>query len=724
MRKRTDVLFEVRVDCPAVDLEASTLKSTIITFFAMTALSFIALAEPLTPPVAKKVPKTVTLHGDERVDDYGWLREKTSSDTIAYLQAENAYADAVTKPVEELGKKLYDEMLGRIKQTDVNVPYRKNGWYYYTRTVEGKQYSIYARKKGSVDAAEEILLDVNQLAEGKKFMSIGTFSVSDDANLLAFSTDDNGYRQYKLHIKDLRTGKVTENLAERVGGVEWAKDNKTLFYSIENDAKRSDRIFRHVLGTPDHKLLYEEKDELYDVYVDRSRDGEFVFLISESKTTTEARLVPAKAPATAPVVMIPRKTDHKYYPDHRGDRFYFLTNDAGINYRVVTAPVLRYAQANWKELVPYRKPVRIEGIELFKNHMVVRLREGGLSQLEVYDLREASPKSHRITFPEPSYAVGGAQNAEFDTNVFRYGYASFITPFSVYDYDMDTRKQTLLKRTEVLGGYDPEKYKVERFFVTARDGAKVPVSLVYRKDLDPKAKNPMLLYAYGSYGASMSASFNSTRFSLIDRGVTYAIAHIRGGGEMGKEWHEQGRMMTKMNTFADFIDVADFLVKENYTSKEKLAITGGSAGGLLMGVVVNMRPDLFKVVMAYVPFVDVMNTMLDATLPLTTQEYIEWGNPTEKAAYFYMKSYDPYSNIEKKAYPTMLVRTSLNDSQVGYWEAAKWVARLRANKTDENPLLLRVNMGAGHGGASGRYDRLRDDAADYAWLLHELGVVR
>jgi oligopeptidase B len=586
--------------------------------------------------------------------------------------------------------------------------------------VEGKQYPIHARKKGSLDAAEEILLDVNQLAEGKKFMSVGALEVSDDTNLLAYTTDDNGYRQYKLHVKDLRTGKVTENLAERVGGMEWAKDNKTLFYATENDAKRQNRVFRHVLGG-EATLLFEENDELYDVWVERSRSGDWIFLISDSKTTSEARLIPAAKPATAPVVMVPRKTDHKYYPDHRGDLFYFVTNDAGINYRVVTAPVMSYAQKNWKELVPYRKPVRIETIDLFTNHMVVRLREGGLSHLEIYDLREGG-KSHRVSFPETAYAVFPSANAEFDSNVYRYTYTSFVTPSSVYDYDLDSRKQTLLKRVEVLGGYDPDKYKVERFFVPAADGARIPVSIVYRKDLDPRGKNPLLLYAYGSYGSSQSTTFNSNRFSLIDRGVVYALANIRGGGEMGKEWHEQGRMMSKKNTFTDFVDVADYLVKQGYTSTDKLAISGGSAGGLLMGAVVNMRPELFKAVMAYVPFVDVINTMLDATLPLTTQEYIEWGNPKDKDAYLYMKSYDPYSNVARKKYPAMLVRTSLNDSQVGYWEAAKWVAKLRANKTDDNILLLRVNMGAGHGGSSGRYDKLREDAHDYAWLLTTLGL--
>jgi oligopeptidase B len=698
------------------------MKNLLFSLTLMTAVTTFA-ADVAAPPVAKRVPKTVTLHGDERLDEYGWLRDKKNPETIAYLEAENAYAEAMMKPTEGLQQRLYDEMLGRIKQTDVQVPYRKGAYVYYTRTVEGKQYPIYARKKGNDKAAEEVLLDVNALAEGKKFMSVAAFNVSDDANLLAFSTDDNGYRQYKLYVKDLRTGKVSDVLAERVTSVEWAKDNQTLFYSTENEAKRSDRVYRNVFGSKEHKLLYEEKDELYDAYVDRSRSGDWIFLVSDSKTTSETRLISAAKPEAEPVVMVPRKTDHKYYADHRGGLFYIMTNDAGINYRVITAPVNHYAQSNWKEFIAYRKPVRIEGMDLFRNHLVARLREGGLNQLEIYDLRKPAAKPQRVSFPEPAYAIIPAPNAEFDAHAFRYNYQSFVTPTSVYEYDLDSRKQTLLKRTEVLGGYDPAKYKVERFFVTARDGAKVPVAMVYRKDLDPKAKNPLLLYAYGSYGSSTQDAFSSNRFSLVDRGVTYAIAHIRGGAEMGKEWHEAGRMMTKKNTFNDFVDVAQYLVDQNYTSKDKLAISGGSAGGLLMGTVVNMRPDLFKAVMAYVPFVDVMNTMLDPTLPLTTQEYIEWGNPNEKDAYFYMKSYDPYSNVEKKAYPAMLVRTSLNDSQVGYWEGTKWVAKLRATKTDNNPLILRVNMGAGHGGASGRYDKLHEDAHDSAWLLTTLGVI-
>jgi oligopeptidase B len=698
-------------------------KQSLLTFLVMSVFSVAAVAaesKSIKPPVAKRVPKTITIHGETRTDDYAWLREKANPETLAYLQAENAYADAMTVSQEGLRKTLYDEMLGRIKQTDVQVPYRKNGYFYYTRTVEGKQYAIWARKKGNLDAPEEILIDVNQLAEGKKFMSISSFTVSDDSNILAYSTDDNGYRQYKLHVKDLRTGKTLQNVAERVGAVEWASDNKTLYYTTENDAKRQDRIYRHVVGTDVHTLVLEEKDEMFDVWVERSRDGEWIFLTNESKIANEVRLVRADKPDADPVLMVPRKNDFKYYPEHRGDKFYILTNDVGINYRVVTTPVTNFARENWTELVPYRKPVKIDGIDLFANHMVLRVREGGLPHFEIFDLRETG-KGHRISFPEPAYAAGPSANAEFDTNVFRYSYQSMVTPSSIYDYDMTTRKQTLLKQTEVIG-YDPAKYKSERFFVTAADGAKIPVAMVYRRDLNSKKKNPLLLYAYGSYGSSLPDGFNSNVFSLLDRGMIYAVAHIRGGGEMGKEWHEQGRMMTKKNTFTDFIAVAEDLIKQGYTSKDKLAIQGGSAGGLLMGAVVNMRPDLFKAVIAQVPFVDVINTMSDPTLPLTTQEYIEWGNPADKEAYLYMKSYDPYINVAKKKYPAMLVRTSLNDSQVGYWEGTKWVARLRTMKTDENPLILRVNMGAGHGGASGRYDRLREIAADYAWLLGTLGT--
>lgn len=672
------------------------------------------------PPEAKKVPKSVTLHGDTRVDKYGWVREKANPDVLAHLKAENAYADAMMQATRPLQKKLYDEILSHIKQTDVNVPYRKGNYFYYSRTEEGKQYPVYARKKGSVEAPEEVTLDLNKLAEGQKFMSLSAYEVSDDGNLLAYSTDSTGYRQYDLHVKDLRTGEVLPDTVPRTHAIAWAADNKTIFYTVENAAKRQSRLYRHVLGEKNDELVYEENDELYDVGAERSRSGEWIFVTSDSKTASEVRVIPAADPTAAPRVIVPRKNDLKYYLDHRGDRFYILTNDAGINYRVVSAPVADPRQKNWTEVIAYRKPVRIESIDLFANHLVAREREKGLTELEIMDLRDG--KTHRVNFPEPAYAVMPGANEEFATNVFRYSYQSLVTPSSIYDYDMDAKSQGLLKRTEVPGGFESGNYVSERIFATASDGAKVPIAVVYRKGVDPHGGNPTLLYAYGSYGASIPDSFSASRLALLDRGVVYAIAHIRGGGEMGKEWHEQGRMMTKKNTFTDFVAAAEHLVQQKYAAPRKLVISGGSAGGLLMGVVTNMRPDLFKAVVAYVPFVDVINTMLDASLPLTTQEYIEWGNPNDKEAYFYMKSYDPYSNVAKKKYPAMLVRTSLNDSQVGYWEGVKWVAKLREMKTDKNPILLRVNMGAGHGGASGRYDALKDTAFDYAYMLKQMGI--
>jgi oligopeptidase B len=685
-------------------------------------LFLVAAAEAPKAPVAKKVPKSSTIHGETRVDNYAWIREKSNPEVIAYLNSENAYADAMTGSAASLQKSLYDAILGHIKQTDTNVPYRDHGWYYYSRTEEGKQYPIFARKKGSTGAAEEITLDMNKLAEGQKFMGLGAYEPSDDGNLLAYSTDNTGYRQYTLRVRDLRTGADVETaVAEKVGSVLWAADNKTILYTVENPAKRQWRLYRHTLGGKDDALVYEEKDELYDLNAERTLSGDWIFIHSDSKTTTEESVIPANDPAAAPRLILARKEGHKYYGDHRENRFYFLTNDAGINFRVVSAPMSDPRQKNWTEVIAYRKPVRIEAIYLFANHLVARERENGLGQLEIVDLRDG--KSHRVNFPEPTYSLGGAANREFDTKLFRYSYNSFVTPASTYDYDMDAHTSTLLKQVEVPG-YDKSQYTSERIWVTAGDGVKVPVSLVYKKSVNPHGgANPLWLSAYGSYGSSSNAGFNPSRIALLDRGVVYALAHIRGGGDMGKEWHEAGRMMTKKNTFTDFVAAGDALVKQKYTTPSKLIISGGSAGGLLMGAVTNMRPDLFKAVVAYVPFVDVINTMLDPTLPLTTQEYIEWGNPNEKAAYDYMKSYDPYMNVARKAYPNMLVRTSLNDSQVGYWEGVKWVAKLRDNTTSKNPIILKVNMGAGHGGASGRYDSLKDTAFDYAWMLGQWGLV-
>jgi len=675
----------------------------------------------LQPPVTEKKPKITEINGDRLVDNYFWLREKTNANVIAHLEAENAYTATVMKPTEALQEKLYTEILSHIKQTDVNVPYRWGNHFYYTRTVEGKQYPIYCRKQGSLDAPEEILLDVNEMAKGQKFMSIGSFAPSDDGNLLAYSTDNTGYRQYTLHVKNLKTGELLAENIERVDNVAWATDNKTIFYVTEDAVtKRSDKFFRHVLGTDKYDLVYEEKDELFDIGTDRTRDKAVIMLGAFSKTSTEFRYIPADNPNAEWKMILPRQADHEYDVDHRGDLFYIRTNKGAKNFRIVTAPVSDPSEKNWKEFIAHRPAVKVEGIDLFANHAVVSEWENGLQQLEVVDFK--TDKRHRIAFPEPVYSAGTTSNREFNTNVVRYSYQSLTTPNSIFDYDMNTHKATLLKQTEVPGGFDKANYKSERVFAVASDGTKIPMSVVYRKNVKLDGSAPMLLYGYGSYGVSISPTFSASRLALLDRGVVYVIAHIRGGGELGEPWREAGRMMNKINTFTDFIACAEHLVKTKYTSKDRLVIQGGSAGGLLMGAVTNMRPDLFKAVVAQVPFVDVLNTMLDASLPLTTSEYIEWGNPNEKAAYDYMKKYSPYDNIHKANYPSMLVKVSLNDSQVPYWEGAKLVAKLRDYKTDHNPLLLKVNMGAGHGGASGRYDAIHETAFDYSFMLWQMGL--
>lgn len=689
-------------------------------------LPIMAQEQVPKPPIAKKIPKTTKIHGYTEVDDYAWLRDdkRENPDVINHLKAENEYADALMKPTQAFQEALYKEMLGRIKETDEQVPYRQGEYFYYSRTEQGKQYPILCRKKGSLTAAEEVTLDLNKMAEGQKFFSLGAYQMSTDGNLLAFSTDVVGYRQYKLHIKDLRNGKIVENIAERVVSVAWANDNKTIFYSQEDETtKRSHKILRTVLGNGKHDLLYEEKDELYRTFVGKTRSKGYVMAITASSTTSEIRYLSADQPGGDLKLFLPRKENHEYYVDHLGDQFYVRTNDQGKNFRLVTAPVSNPAPENWKEIIPHRKDVMLEDVDCFAGHFIAIERKNGVPQMDVFDLKTG--KSHYIEFPEPVYVAGPTQNAEFNTTTFRFTYESFVTPSSVFDYDLNTRKRELKKQQPVLGGYDASLYQSERVYATASDGAKVPISLVYRKDLKRDGSRPALLEAYGSYGYPSDVDFSSQRISLLDRGVIYAVGHIRGGGDLGKEWHDQGKMMVKKNTFTDFIACAEHLVKEKYTSKDRLVITGGSAGGLLMGAVTNLRPDLFKAVVSYVPFVDVMNTMLDASLPLTVGEYLEWGNPNEKAAYDYMRSYSPYENIERKAYPTMLVRTSLHDSQVGYWEPAKYVARLRELKTDKNLLLFKVKLEpGGHGGASGRYDRLKDVAFDYAFILGQFGITK
>ena len=673
------------------------------------------------PPMAEKKTKTTNIHGETLIDEYFWLREKTNPSVQSYLKAEDDYALSAMKHTAGLQEKLYNEMISHIKETDTNVPYRSGNYFYFSRTEKGKQYPIFCRKKGNLEAPEEIILDVNELAKGQKFMSLGMLNPSDDGNLLAYSIDNTGYRQFLLQIKDLRTGQLLSEKVERVTGLAWANDNKTIFYVTEDPVtKRSDKFFRHVLGTDKTDLVYEEKDELFDIGTGRSLDKKVIFLESFSKTSTEVSYLLASEPNAALKMILPRQPEHEYDVNHRDGLFYIRTNKGAKNFRIVTAPVSDPSEKNWKEFLAHRPAVKIENIVLFAGHAVLSEWENGLQQLEVVDFK--TDKRHNIKFPEPVYSANLSGIGEYNTSVVRFAYNSLVTPYSVFDYDMNTGKTTLLKQTEVPGGFDRANYKAERVFATASDGTKIPMSMVYRKRVKLDGTAPLLLYGYGSYGASIPPTFSSSRLSLLDRGVIYVIAHIRGGGELGEEWRQAGRMMNKMNTFTDFIASAEALIKMKYTSKDRLVITGGSAGGLLMGAVSNMRPDLFKGVISHVPFVDVLNTMLDATLPLTTSEYIEWGNPNDKPAYEYMKKYSPYDNIEKKNYPATLVKVSVNDSQVPYWEGAKLVAKLRAMKTDTNPLLLKVNFGAGHGGASGRYDALRETAFDYAFTLWQMGI--
>ena len=675
------------------------------------------------PPVAKKAPQTTKVHGYTLVDDYFWMRDKGNPEVLKHLEAENAYTEQVMAHTKGLQETIYKEMLGRIKQTDLSVPSRIGDYLYYSRTEEGKQYPYMCRRKGSMEGAEEILLDLNTLAEGLKFLSLGAYSVSDDHNWLAYSTDTTGYRQYTLFVKDLRTGALSSEKIERTGSVLWANDNKTIFYTTEDPvSKRSDKFFRHVVGTDKSDLLYEEKDELFDIGAFRSLDKKVIFLGSFAKTMQEWQWLPASDPTAALKVVLPREAGHEYSVAHYNGTFYVTTNKQAKNFRVVTAPMSDPSEKNWKPFIAHNPAIRIGGLTFFVNHLAVSEREGGLPHVRVIDMR--NQQSHRVGVEEADSVIGLAGNPEFNTAVVRLNYQSMVTPSTVLDYDMGTKQKTILKRQEVLGGYDPGKYETKRIWATARDGTKVPISLMFKKGLQLDGKAPLLLYAYGSYGASMAPTFASTRLSLVDRGGIFAIAYIRGGGEMGEEWREQGRMMQKMNTFNDFIDCAEFLVKQKYTASDRLVIQGGSAGGLLVGAVVNMRPDLFKAAVAQVPFVDVINTMMDASLPLTTSEYIEWGNPNNKAEFDYMMKYSPYDNVRKQAYPTLLVQVSLNDSQVPYWEGTKFAAKIRDMKTGANPVIVKANLGAGHGGASGRYDALRETAFTYAFVLWQMGLVK
>ena len=699
------------------------ISALVVVLFASTALAQAPVAPQ--PPVAEKIHTEKPINGAVLVDDYAWLRDKTSPKVRAYLEGENAYAEQFTVDEKPFAEKLYKETLSHIKQTDTSVPYRKHGYWYYTRTEEGKQYPVLCRKKQALTSPEEVMLDVNQLAQGEKFMSLGAAQVSDDSNLLAYTTDNVGFRQYKLHVKDLRTGQLLPDTAERVDSVQWAANNKTLFYTTEDaQTKRSDLVHRHVLGTDTatDPTVYNEKDERYDVYLDRTRDGKYLLMSSGSHVTSEQKFLPAETPEADWKLIEPRKEGVRYYADEGNGIFYIRANDTDPSYRLVTAPVGTPGKANWKELLAARKDVPLEDIDVFNRFYVITQRIKGLPVLNVINL--GNKESHIVQVPDPAYSLSASTNAEFDIDKYRYNYQSPITPSSTFEYDLHSQTSTLLKQQEVPGGYDKSRYTVERLFLPAKDGAGVPVTIVYRKDLFKRGQNPLFVYGYGSYGITIPDTFSTTLLPLLDRGIVTTVAHIRGGGELGEAWHDDGKMMTKRNTFTDFIDATEGLLAKGYGKPGEVGIEGGSAGGLLMGAVTNMRPDLFKVVLCEVPFVDVMNTMLDATLPLTVSEYEEWGNPNQKAAFDYMLTYSPYDNVKAKPYPAILVQTSFDDSQVMYWEPSKYVAKLRAVKTDKNPLVFFINMHGGHGGSSGRYDRVREQDRRYAFMLTQLGITQ
>jgi oligopeptidase B len=683
-------------------------------------------ASTIVPPVAKTVPHITITHGDTRTDNYFWLRDRTNPDTIAYLEAENRYTEAVMKHTEELQKKLYEEMLGRIQQTDATVPMKRDDYYYYTRTFEGLAYAFHCRKHGSIDAPEEILLDENVLAKGQKYCRVGNFSVSPDHQLLAYSVDFQGDEMYTIRVKDLRIGELlADEIPNTYYTLEWANDNATFFYTVLDESLRPHKVFRHRLGQKEDVLVFHEPDERFTLELARTRSRAYVVIGIHSSVTSEVRYLSTDHPTGEFQTLLPRVQDVEYdvthHPDPRGagERFFVRTRDNAKTFRVVEVPLQNPSKENWAEVIPARADVTIERVAAFRNFLVTEERHRGLIQIWIRDLRTGA--AHSIDFPEPAYAAELESIAEFETNIVRFKYSSLVTPPSVFDYNMETHERELKKEQAVLGGFEKAHYQCERLFAKSTDGVEIPISLVYKKGFQRNGKAPLLLYGYGSYGISMDASFRADRFSLINRGWAFAIAHVRGGADMGETWHDAGKMLTKKNTFTDFIACAEHLVANHYTSPSRMAINGRSAGGLLMGAVTNMRPDLFGAVVAGVPFVDSLNTALDASLPLTVGEYEEFGNPASKEFYDYMKSYAPYENVEAKDYPAILVEAGLNDPRVSYWEPAKWTAKLRAHKKDKNVLLLKTNMGSGHFGSSGRYDYLKEIAFEYSFLLDQIG---
>jgi oligopeptidase B len=681
----------------------------------------------LTPPMARMKEHVSLWHGQAFADPWFWLRNKQDPEVIAYLEAENAYTEGNNKDVIAFGQRLYDEMLARIKQTDLSVPQRKGAYHYYARTEEGKQYPIHCRRRARADGAhdpaapEQVLLDLNQLAEGHGFLQLGDFEVSDDGERLLYSIDLTGFRQYTLYLKHIGSGETSGPLTERETSVEWMADGDHFVYTTEDPiTKRSNQLWRRRLGAAEPELLFEEKDEVYRVWVGRTRDRAYLVCGLQSTDTWEMRVLSSTDSGGAFTVVLPRDKGHKYSLDHREGLFYLRSNRDAKNFRLVTAPVGE--PSRWTELVPHREDTLLQSAELFRDHLVVQEKKAALVRFRIHDFRTGIWSE--VTFPESVYAASAMATPEWTASAFRLSYQSMVTPPTVYDAALDSGALSLLKRTEVLGGYDPADYLTERRWAVARDGVKIPLSLLYKRGTPIDGSAPCFLYGYGSYGLAMPASFSVARLSLADRGMVFVLAHIRGGDDLGEPWHDDGMLMKKKNTFFDFIDSAEWLVANAVVDKDRIVIEGGSAGGLLMGAVTNLRPELWKAVHAAVPFVDVMNTMMDASLPLTVGEYLEWGDPNQKAAFDYMRSYSPYDNLEPKAYPAILVTTSLNDSQVMYWEPAKYVAKLRRLKTDDRPLYFKCNMGAGHGGASGRYDRLKEVSFEYAWLMSQVGITR
>ncbi len=689
-------------------------------------------AEDIAPPVAEKAPTELT---GNRIDNYYWMKlsdeqknaeqkDEQTQKVINYLNAENEYLKASLQHTEALQKKIYDEIVGRIKQTDESVPYRDNGYWYYSRYEEGQEYPIYCRKKGTMEAAEEILLNVNEMAKGHDYYQVAGLRVSEDNKLLAYGVDTVSRRRYTVYVKDLATGQlIGEPIVNTTGSITWANDNKTFFYSRMDSVTLLPKwIVKHKLGTSsvNDRLVYEEKDDTFYSYIYKTKSNKFLVIGGQSTLTNDYQILDANTPDGKWKNFTPRERGLEYSFDHYQDKFYIVTNWDALNFKLMETPDTKTEKSNWKEKIPHRNDVLLEGIDIFKNYLVISERSKASTNLRIID--QKTNEEHYLDFGETAYTLYSSTNLEFDTDLLRYGYTSLTTPNSTYDYNMKTRERKLLKQTEVVGGYNPEEYHTERQWATADDGTQIPLSIVYKKGMQKDGNNPTLLYGYGSYGASMDPTFSITRLSLLDRGFIYAIAHIRGGQEMGRQWYEDGKMFKKKNTFTDFIDCAEFLIEEKYTQPEKLFASGGSAGGLLMGAVVNMRPDLFKGVIAKVPFVDVVTTMEDESIPLTTGEFDEWGNPKNPESYMYMLEYSPYDQVKPQNYPNMLVTTGFHDSQVQYWEPAKWVAKLRELKTDNNTLLLRTNMETGHGGTTGRFKVYEEIAQEYAFIVDLAGI--